>query len=189
MYSFSTTGKIYTSFGSVLFAAGLLSVAGMLTFDLGWYSLPVWVGAWLPMIMFFGIGVGLPMTHRGLLDLSIARMAGMVDVIDDSVDTRQLEYGRRLYDQVLHASTQNPRVSDQWKLLVKKMEDNGGKYSVVIQLREPGVGVNTMMQFSVDTKNGVVTIQRGPYNEPAPYSLDDFEDAVEKACTLVRDFQ
>lgn len=71
-------------------------------------------------------------------------------------------------------------------LLVSSIKDNAGDYSVIVKLKDDG-GEHTMMQFDVKL-DGLYSLY-GPYGPTENFSLDDFENMAEKACTRVRSFK
>lgn len=106
-----------------------------------------------------------------------ARLAGQV--------AQQKASGEQLYAAIQRATADNPNMEGGRTLLVSKMEDNAGKFSVVVRLRDP-YGTHTMMQFDVGMEN--LHSLYGPHGPSEDFPLEEFEAMEDKACTRVRTF-
>lgn len=98
---------------------------------------------------------------------------------------QQLESGEQLFAAINRAASDNPNMEGGRTLLVSKMEDNAGKFSVIVQLRD-AYGTHTMMQFDVGTED--LHSLYGPYGSSEDFRLEEFETMVDKASARVRSF-
>lgn len=102
-----------------------------------------------------------------------------------SQDAEQLRLGQVLLVRLREAATQNPNVGNGSTLHVWGLMDNGGKYSVVVQLKDD-YGTHTMAQFNVWVSHDDLYSLYGPYGTDEHFPLAEFEHMAEKACERVR---
>jgi len=96
---------------------------------------------------------------------------------------QQKESGEQLYAAIQRAAADNPNMEGGSTLLVSKMEDNGGKFSVIVQLKD-AYGTHTMAQFCVGREK--LHSLYGPHGPSEEFPLDEFETMVDKASARVR---
>ena len=98
----------------------------------------------------------------------------------------QLRLGDILFQTLAPLAEQNTQVHGG-KLKAGYLKQNAGKYSVVMTYYFPGHS-ESMLQFNIDLANDKLssTIK---YNAGPEFTVDQFDQFLEAASTIVRDFR
>lgn len=102
-------------------------------------------------------------------------------------DEEQLRLGQLLYEALKPLAEQNTKVGGGGKISAGTIEKNAGCYSVIISFRS-GSFRDTMLQFDINVADNRLSTGR-KYQTGPQFTVDQFDEFLETAKTMVRDFR